>query len=199
MIDKKAIIFDMGGVLLENRVEAVYHKLAEMISVDYSSIDRLIKQHRHALLRGRMSVKDIAKKIRRTYSPGIDVFKMWEEAYYEVMPLNEELLELVGQMRKKFKLAIISNVPDLHAKINKRREVFSQFEVSLISCEIGLMKPQKEIFELALERLNLGAEECVFIDDRKEHLQVPEDMGFKVIHYVNNKQLFRDLRQLEMI
>lgn len=58
------------------------------------------------------------------------------------------------------------------------------------------MKPEREIFELALRKLNLNAEECVLIDDRAEQLELPAQMGFKVIHFKSNGQLIADLKSL---
>ncbi|MFC2143884.1 HAD-IA family hydrolase [Candidatus Aenigmatarchaeota archaeon] len=80
--------------------------------------------------------------------------------------------------------------------MNKDRGIFSYFEPAILSCEIGMAKPHKEIFELALQKLGLKSEECVFIDDREEHLDTPKSMGFKVIHYKDSEQLIKGFRKL---
>jgi HAD superfamily hydrolase (TIGR01509 family) len=85
-------------------------------------------------------------------------------------------------------------VPDLYAKINRERDVFEPFDICILSCEVGLIKPQKEIFELAIRKLDLKPEECVLIDDREKYLSVPRDMGFRVIRYKGNKKLIEELK-----
>lgn len=146
-----------------------------------------------------MSAQEFSEIVKTNFRLDIDVLNKWREAYYQVMPINKKLLDLVSNLKKNFKVAIISNVPELHAQINKERGLFSHFEPALISCDIGLIKPQQEIFDLVLEKLNLDAGECIFIDDRMEHLDIPKEMGFKIIHFKNNQQLKDDLKTLGII
>ena len=194
----KAIMFDLGGVMLKNKVEAVYKRLSKKLNVDFDSFKKLQKNHKNEMLSGKISAKDFAEIIKNHFNLKVNVLEKWKEGYFEVMPVNNELIEFVEELKKNYVVGIISNVPELHAQINKERGVFSHFEPALISCDIGLVKPQKEIFELALEKLGLKAEECIFIDDRTEHLDVPKKMGFKTINYKNNKQLKKELLNLEI-
>ena len=69
----------------------------------------------------------------------------------------------------------------------------------MISCDIGLVKPQREIFDLVLEKLNLKASDCIFIDDREKHLAMPKEMGFQVIHFKSNQQLKNDLKTANQV
>lgn len=195
----KAIIFDMGGVMLQNKVEAVYQKLAEILNISFDELKELQKQHKTEMLSGKMSSQEFAEIIKNNFGLEINVLEKWKEAYYQVMPVNNELIELVDKLKNNYKVAIISNVPELHAQINKDRGLFSHFELALISCDIGLIKPQKEIFALVLERLNLKASDCIFIDDREEHLAMPKEIGFQVIHFKDNQQLKNDLKSLGII
>lgn len=112
------------------------------------------------------------------------------------MAINEELLSIVKSLKKHYRVGLLSNTSDLHAQINQERGLYAHFNPLLISCEIGHIKPQKEIFELALKKLALPAQECVFIDDRQEHLEIPRRMGFHVIHFQNNAQLLNALTRL---
>ncbi|HEX2232289.1 MAG TPA: HAD family phosphatase [Thermoleophilaceae bacterium] len=62
------------------------------------------------------------------------------------------------------------------------REAFPElFDGVVISGEVGLHKPQPEIFELATERVGLPAEECVFVDDLKENCDGAEAIGMTAI------------------
>ncbi|MBC8501080.1 MAG: HAD family phosphatase [Nanoarchaeota archaeon] len=195
----KAIIFDMGGVILMNKAEELFKNVSKHLGVDYNSFEELRGQYYKDMLKGNMSCKEFADIVKHTFKLNVDVLEKWREVYLEVMNVNKELLELADELKKNYKVAIISNMPNMHAEINKERNVFSHFKPAFISCEIGLIKPQKEIFDLMLEKLKLKAEECIFIDDRENHLDVPKEMGFKVIHYTGNNNLMEQLKQLEIL
>ena len=112
--------------------------------------------------------------------------------------INEEIFELAYKLKKNYIISIISNMPDLHAKRNKEMGLFKEFFKPMLSCDVKLMKPQEEIFELALNRLKLKPEECIFIDDREEHLDIPKRMGFKIIHFENNNQIIEELKRFNI-
>ena len=114
------------------------------------------------------------------------------------MHANSSLLDFIPKLRRNYKTAVILNANKLGYEITKAKKLYSNFDVSIVSCEVGMMKPEKEIFELALKKLNRKAEECVLIDDRAEQLETPAKMGFKVIHFKNNEQLIADLKLLEI-
>lgn len=195
----KAIVFDIGGVLLMNKSESVYRKLSEKLEIDYAQFNKLQHKNKEALLSGKMSSSQFANIIRKKYNTKQDILKKWKEAYLEIMLPNNEILAIAKNLRKRYKLAIISNAPEIHTQINKERGIFSYFNSVIISCEAGLVKPNKEIFELALHMLDVKAKECVFIDDREEHLDIPKKMGFSVIHFRDNLKLVKSLDKLGVI
>jgi len=192
----KAIIFDLGGVILKNTAEAVYEELARALSINFRDLKKLQNKYKDQMSKGEVSAQEFADTTKNNFNLQENVLLKWKEAYLKVMPINRELIGLVEKLKLKYQVGIISNVPELHAQINKERGIFSRFNPALISCEIGLIKPQKEIFDLALKLMKLKAEECIFIDDRTKHLEVPKNMGFKIIHYKNNGQLIKELKEL---
>jgi len=122
-----------------------------------------------------------------------EIIKIWKSSYLEVMPVNLKLVEIVKSLKTKYAVGMISNLPDLHAEINVERNLFAPYDPCLLSCKIGFAKPDKEIFELMLQKLALKANECLFVDDRAEHLEAAKKLGFETIHFKNNKQLAEEL------
>ncbi|HIH21852.1 MAG: HAD family phosphatase [Candidatus Diapherotrites archaeon] len=192
----KAIIFDAGGVVLLDRIETVDKKICEKTGIPYDSFIALKKPIYTDLLSGKYSVEEFCAKLQKEFGLDFDVLPVWKKAYLEVMAINTELLEIVKKLKKNCSVAIISNAPKLHAELNKTRGVYSLFNPCIISCEVGLVKPDRRIFELALQKIGLKAKECVFIDDREEHLQIPKELGFQVIHFKNNKEFIEALKKL---
>lgn len=81
-------------------------------------------------------------------------------------------------------------------EVDRERGILDIFDPCILSCEVGLQKPGKEIFKLALERANLKPEECVFIDNKEENLIDPKELGFYVILFENNKKTLEELNKL---
>ena len=121
--------------------------------------------------------------------------KEWEEAYLQ-LPINYELLELVEQLRRDYRVSIISNIISIQAEINYKRGLFNGFDPIVLSCDIGYAKPDKEIYRIALNRLNLNPEACVFIDDRKDNIQAAKELGINTILFEDKEQLEEELKDI---
>lgn len=196
----KAVIFDMGGVLLMNRIEEILQQIAEDLGIDAAEFREYQLGYHDRMIKGQLSVKEFSVMMGKKYGLDIDadaIMDVWKRSYQKVMAVNIGLVEIVLKLKEKgYKTGLISNVPDLHANINKDRKLFEVFDVCLLSCEVGMIKPERPIFELAASKLGLKPEECVFIDDREKYLSLPKEMGFSVIQFKDNEQLVNDLDKI---
>ena len=66
----------------------------------------------------------------------------------------------------------------------------------ILSYEVKLIKPEREIYEMLLSRYDLKAEECVFVDDRKRNCEGAEKVGIKAILFENKEQVENELALL---
>ena len=70
------------------------------------------------------------------------------------------------------------------------------FDVIVISAEERVRKPNRLIYEIALQRLGVAAEAAVFIDDRPVNVQGAQQVGMKAIHYQNFEQMRLELEKI---
>ncbi|MFH0954764.1 MAG: HAD family phosphatase [Candidatus Micrarchaeota archaeon] len=196
----KAVVFDMGGVVLVGKFELIIQRVSEKLGIDKSILEGLGQdEYEKKALTGKMSHKEfleLLKKKAGLHQSIEQLQSIWKAAYLEVMPVNEGLLEIAKKLKKKYKVALLSNLNDFHAEITKERGLFEPFDPCLLSCEVGLAKPDPKIFELVLKKMKLLANECVFVDDRERHLKPAKEMGFQTILFKNNEQLVNDLQKL---
>ena len=62
-----------------------------------------------------------------------------------------------------------------------------------------LRKPEKEIYEIAMQRANANPQECLFIDDLLENIQAAKQIGIEGIHFLSSEQLKQELVHLGII
>ena len=190
----KAIIFDIGGVVVLKTIEHTIERFADILNVETKTIHELHEKYWKEIAKGTMTTKQFTNIIKDKFGINVDIMSKWEEAYLEGRLVNRELIEVIEKLRKGYKLATVTNVDDATADYNREKGVYSHFDIAILSCEVGVIKPQREIFELALQKLNLTAEECIFIDDREEYVEVARNMEFHTIQFRDNKQVVEDLR-----
>ena len=96
---------------------------------------------------------------------------------------NAELLEEIKNLREEFRTGIISNVGAGFWFYFDESEIAEYFDDVVLSYQVGLIKPDLRIFELAAERLEAKPSECVFIDNDEENVRAAEKCGMRGVVY----------------
>lgn len=111
---------------------------------------------------------------------------------------NKEIIELVGTLRERGLLvAALSNVNSTYTGSNaERKGIFSQ---TFLGAEIGILKPNAEIYTYVLNKLGVKPEEAVFIDDSIENVQGAEGVGIHGIVFQDAENLKKELHNLNVI
>lgn len=99
-------------------------------------------------------------------------------------------------LKPKYKLALLSNSLQSHTRINKKRGLFKNFDLAMLSHEVELTKDTKDVFLLTAKKLNAKPKDCIFIDDVEEFVKVAESAGLKGILFKNPEQLESDLEKI---
>ena len=197
----KAIIFDMGGVLLLNDINAVYERLAENLNIEPKLLLDLIRQNRSKFMSGKYSTEGFAKLIKDRFKLENDVAEIineWKESFEQLMKLNDELFNLINRLKQNYKIAMLTDAPQLHSIINKKKRLYESFDPCVISCEVGLVKPAREIYELILKELRCEPSECLFVDDSAFNIETAKEIGFRTILFRDNKQFLEELNKLNI-
>lgn len=108
--------------------------------------------------------------------------------------MNESLIALLPVLKKRFKLAIISNTGDEWVMdIMRQSKLMPFFDEIILSSQVGYVKPQKEIFDLAGERLGVSLLECMFVDDRKANIGPAKTYGMDCILFTDTPAFIAEL------
>jgi HAD superfamily hydrolase (TIGR01509 family) len=110
---------------------------------------------------------------------------------------NDQLLEYIKRLKPSYKVGMLSNIGS-----NWIRDKFLDsdeqglFDEMVFSYEVGLAKPDPEIFQLMADRLGESSVDCVFIDDSQGHCAAAAKVGMRTVIYENFEQLKRELKPL---
>lgn len=114
--------------------------------------------------------------------------------------VNPEMYELVSQLKgKNIPIAMLSNIDDRLARLIRDFGLYEPFDPCLLSCEIGLEKPDPKIYDILLKKMNLPAKNIVFVDDRLENVEAAQKMGFDAILFTSQEQLQKELAKRELL
>jgi HAD superfamily hydrolase (TIGR01509 family) len=85
-----------------------------------------------------------------------------------------------------YKLFVLSNMSREFIDFLRKQKVYENFDGDVVSCEVGIVKPMPEIYDLLLERFELDPAETIFIDDRKENVDAAAAKGITTFHFDRN-------------
>jgi HAD superfamily hydrolase (TIGR01509 family) len=114
--------------------------------------------------------------------------------------INEDVVEVIAKLKKAgLKLGLVSNETLEGGEKIKQTEVAKYFDQILISAEVGLMKPQREMFELMLKKLDVRPEEFIFVDDAEKSLENANEIGFTPLLFFGSEDLIVKLTELGIL
>ena len=110
--------------------------------------------------------------------------------------VNGGLVEIIKKLKPHYKIILISNYPPHLREKLKKQNLLELFDDVIISGEVGVQKPDPEIFMLACKRLTISPTELIFVDDSANSLKSSKTVGYAPLLYISNEQLEDDLQKL---
>lgn len=193
------IVFDLGAVLLEWNPDAIIRQFTSH-SHKQNKVRKEIFQHPDWLEmdRGQLSEDDaIGRAVARTgFSKNeiIDLFYIVKDSL-TIIPDSLRVLEQASN--KGLSLYCLSNMsPENYSYLKQKYDFFNYFHGIVISGLENTMKPEKEIYEILLQRFALNPNETLFIDDREENTRVAAGLGISTITFSPSPKCYSELRLL---
>ena len=195
----KAIIFDIGGVLIRTVDPAPRAQLEQRLGLKPGEAEYIVynsDQGRRAQL-GAITAREqwawVQRRLQLT-DAGLEEFRT---AFWAGDRVDHTLLDLIRSLRTDYQMAIISNaMDDLHDVVARLDPAGDLFEVITGSAYERVMKPDAIIFERTLARLGRAATEAVFIDDMPANVAGARAIGLAAIHFRPGLDLAAELAQL---
>ena len=196
----KAIIFDLGGVLIQvcqeerfRSLEVRWHRppgqLAELL---WSSEDNRLAE---------VGAITDGEYWRRT-APGLGLYTLealraFQQDLFGPAVVTQAMVDLVRRLHGPYRTGLLSNASDAltPAFIAERFGLGGLFDVVLVSALVGVAKPDPAIYHLALDRLGTAPEATLFLDDQPPNVVAAAALGLQAIHFSGYEMLLAELKQ----
>ena|SRR3989344_465225 len=200
----KAIIFDLFGTLTTGNCNPEAEIIKQFhLNHKHSAVEKLVCGTQHKNYNDYFDKIINGLKLQKYPDRLLKLFEIFDEDHKKDQLLNglEHVLREIKEMN--LRLAILSNMPNDLYKILERHHLDYLFEAKIYSHEVGLVKPSKEIFEIALKKLNenqkvkIKSEEALMIGDSMgSDIRGAENVGIQTLlaDYDNKFQTYRGHR-----
>jgi putative hydrolase of the HAD superfamily len=195
----KAVVSDFGGVLTSPLIEsfAAVQGDSDISLQDVGmAIARVTAQDGrnplYELETGRMTERDFLARLGGELGTE---FHGFSETYFANLHPNEELIAYFRELRGRgLRLALLTNnVREWEPLWRPKLPVDELFELVVDSGFVGMRKPDREIYDLTLERLALPAEACLFVDDLDVNVEAARALGMTAVHFRDTAQAIAEI------
>lgn len=196
----KALIFDVGGVLQlgEERTKGVHKYVSGKLGVSLDQYLDAIDTTYAKSIEGKLSEEKVIEILAKNLkTPKKRLTKLYKKAYKKNFKLNKELLKFAKKAKKQgIAVAIISDMWHLSKRPLVIKKFYKIFKPVILSCDVGIRKPNKEIYKLTLGKLKIQPEEAIFIDNQEWNIKPAKKLRIKTILFKNNKQTISELNKI---
>ncbi|MDP4172376.1 MAG: HAD family phosphatase [Bacteroidota bacterium] len=196
------VVFDLGNVLIPfdytimiNKLDKVKSGLGKRFMDDYKANYSV---HR-SFERGDIKEDDFLELMLSACERAVDK-ETFCRYYSEIFTENKEVTSLLPELKKKYKLVLLSNTNGIHREYGyKHYEFFKYFDKLILSHEVGSVKPEAEIYRAVENFTGHLPEEHIFIDDVADYAEGARKMGWDAIQFKNAEQLKAELRSRNIL
>jgi len=192
----RAIIFDWGGVLIDDLRPALMRYCAKAfdVSVDaYTQIhDKYLEDFQKDFISEQIFWERVCKELNK---PKPQQNSLWGDAFRWTYSPRAEVFSFAAKLHNQgYKTALLSNTEEPAMQLIYQLG-YDMFDELIFSCAEGAAKPEKKIYEIAVGKLDLQPGQVVLIDDRAEFIDGAKQAGLKGILFKNLNQVKKELEK----
>lgn len=198
-MNPKAIIFDLGGVLMNLSYQKTAAAFRALGLKDFDSIYSQAQQSGlfDAFETGKLGPTEFRKSLREWLDPEIrddQIDRAWNAM---LLGMPADRINLLHSLKDRYRIFLLSNTNEIHlsAVFEMMRadhgfpDLSHLMEKQYYSCRMGMRKPEGEIFRHVIEEQGLNAGEVLFIDDSIQHIEGARSIGLRVHHLKAGEEL----------
>jgi putative hydrolase of the HAD superfamily len=193
----RAVIFDVGGVLVHQRDHDKRHEWEARLGLPQEGLTRLVFDSPAAACAasGEVPEQEVWKEVGNKLGLRDDQLPELQRDFWAGEQLDPEMAQFAQSLRPRYQVGIISNAwSDARYFHNVKFKLNTWLDAAVYSAEVKLVKPDPRIYQLALSQLGVRADESVFVDDVLENVQAAQALGMKGVQFKNTTQTINDVK-----
>ncbi len=199
----KVLVFDLGNVLVRlNDVSALWqinrdnHETLSRVEQAWGR-SQAVRDYESGRIE---TLSDFYRKLKEDVQICVD-YNQFEQAYNQIIgPAYEQTGKMLTALCEKYPLYVLSNTSPSHWRYVEKRDQLSRFfKKAYLSFEIGVMKPDPEIYKKTIGDINAFPENIYYFDDRPENVEEAKNHNMNAFQTFGGKPLIRKLQQLKFL
>ena len=190
----RAVVFDFGGVMTTCAMPVHVKEIIDEKGLPWQAVKDAFGKHRREYDLGDISVGEFYGRAWRDAGIEVDAetaSRIEEADTTSFLGRNTRTLDWMRSLKEKgFLIGILTNMP--HELAPRFRETFYDYialaDALVVSSEVHLVKPMPEIYKIVEEKLGVGHDEIVFVDDSLVNCEGAERVGWRTVRFESNDQ-----------
>ena len=203
MVKVSCILFDLGGVLVNWNNSWLVEDISKKFQLSKTKLSEAFENNLEDYSSGKINELEFWHRIGKTVNSS-ELKKIEKSLYDEIcskrMSINYFVYGLSKKLKERgFSIGIISNTESVIFSLIEEMMPTEHFDYKFLSYKIGLVKPDKRLFEYVLEKLPYSKENLLYIDDCILNVHIAESLGIESIHYSSNEKFMSQLQTKNIV
>ncbi len=191
----QAVVFDWGNVIAFDDRSVVVDFMCETFQISAAEFEKANFEKRKAVQVGKSEIDFWVEWARKK---GIELPDDWPSTYTAALKksvgADPKMLELIDILKQnQIRVGLLSNINSRYTQMIRDFGFYKPFDPCLLSCEMGLEKPDQRVYDLLLKTLGISGKDVVFIDDKLENVDSAKKKGIDAILFESEEQVRREL------
>ncbi len=187
------VIFDLGGIVVPETGGPVCDEIAAYLRISPQQLSSYNSRYKRELTKGKMSLLELYSAMIREmglpFSPD-DVLHHHLTFYRQVStPHNSEIIWIIEKLKKVLGVACLTNTESEIADVSRKVGLFDHFHRAFLSVDLGMQKPDREIYEEVTRNVGCLPDNIFFVDDNMENVEAAIDVGMHGYLYCDVEKL----------
>ncbi|MFK7861523.1 MAG: HAD family hydrolase [Granulosicoccus sp.] len=199
----KALLFDLGGVVLEVDFTKVFHSLASISALDAKEIKHQFSMdwHYQQHERGGIEASEFFQHLRHTLqltATDDEIAQAWNDIFGRQMTASLDAIDTISNEIPCYGFSNTNRTHQTYWEYHYPR-IPTTFVKLFVSSEIGLRKPDASAFEFVLREMSVEPEEVLFFDDTQENIDGAKRLGIQTILVTGADTVVNTIRDLNSL
>jgi HAD superfamily hydrolase (TIGR01509 family) len=194
----KTVLFDLGNVIFLFSHEKMCQQMGALFDQPGEAVRKYLfdEGHLKGFETGHLSERQLHQSMEKHFGRQVD-FDALRLAASDIFELNHPIVPLIHHLHEQgFRLVLLSNTSISHMEfLLERYQILQKFDDFVLSYEVGSMKPQPEIYQVALSKIQCEPEACLYTDDLLPNIEGAIPFGFSTHLFTGVDHLHRALEK----